>query len=147
MKSLLKNCAIDYVGAAVSAANNTDDNSSRLDMTGYDGVIFMTTITDSTALGTCTLSIQENSADSDTGMTEITGATITATSASNDDLNDELLIVDCYKPQERYVQGTRVTATQNGAFGQIIAIRYNAAKPPITQSTSTVAGSKFIVGS
>lgn len=147
MHSLLKDCAIDYAGAAVSAASSTDSNSSRFDMSGWDGIMFMTTITDSTNTGTCTLKIEENSADSDTGMTAITGATCTATSAADDDLNNELLIVDCYRPQERYVQGVRVTATANGAFGQIIAIRYRGRKAPVTQSTSTVAASAFAVGS
>src|SRR5512146_356541 len=124
MGNLLKDLQIDYVGALVTVANNTDSNSSRLDMSGYDGVIFMTTITDSVQNGVATLSVESNTADSDTGMAAISGASAAKTSASNDDINGMLLIVDVYKPLKRYVQGVRTSATQNIAFGEIIAIRY-----------------------
>lgn len=147
MHSLLKNCAIDYAGALITVANNTDSNSSRFDMQGYDGIVFLTTITDCVQAGVATLKIEENSADSDSGMAAISGATVSATSAANDDLNGMLLIVDCYRPMERYVQGVRVSATQNIAFGEIIAIRYKGRKSPVTQSSTTVAGSAFAVGS
>ena len=144
--NLLKNVAVDFAKALVTAASSTDSNSSIFDMQGYEGVMFLVTITDSTDTGTCTLTIQESAANSDGAMAAISGATCTATSAANDDLNGELLVVDCYRPQERYVQGTLTTATANGAFGEMICIRYNARKAPVTQS-ATVAASAFAVGS
>jgi len=146
MQDLLRNAAIDYVGAAIAASSTIDGNSTRLDMSGYDTVIFMTTITDSTDTGTATLTVEENSADSDTGMTAITGAATTATSAADDDLNNELLIVQVVKPRERYVQGVRTSATANAAYGEIIAIRFKVRKAPVTQSTTTVAASTTVVG-
>ena len=144
--SLLKKCLFDYVGAAVAAANSTDANSSRLDMAGWDGVVFLTTITDSVATGVATLKVEANTADSDSGMAAISGAVATATSAANDDLNGQLLIVDVYRPQKRYVQGVRTSATANVAFGEILAIRYRGRKAPVTQG-ATVAASAFAVGS
>lgn len=147
MQSILKNCQIDYVGALIANASNTDSNSTRLDMQGWDGVIFMTTITDSANTGVATLKIEENSADSDTGMTAISGATCSATDSGGDALNDKLLITECYRPRERYVQGVRVSATANIAFGEIIAIRYRGRSVPVTQSTSTVNASATAVGS
>ena len=146
MKSLLQNAAFDYVGAAIAAANNTDDNSSRLDMAGFDSVIFATTILDSVDTGVAALTIQTNSADSDTGMTA-SGSIATATSAANDDLNDELLVAELINVLERYVQGTRTSATANIAYGECISIRFVGAKSPITQSTSTVAHSISVVDS
>lgn len=145
--SLLKKCLFDYVGAAVAAANSTDANSSRLDMAGWDGVVFLTTITDSVATGVATLKVEANTADSDSGMAAITGATATATSAANDDLNGQLLIVDVFRPQKRYVQGVRTSATKDIAFGECIAIRYRGSKAPVTQSSTKVAASTFAVGS
>jgi hypothetical protein len=147
MQNFLKDHKVDWVNAAVSAANNTDDNSSRLDMSGFEGVVFIVPIVDSVATGVATLTVEENSADSDTGMTAISGAVATATCAVNDDINDELLIVDVYRPQERYVQGVITSATANIAFGATIAIRYNNRKGPITQDTDTVAAATFAVGS
>jgi len=146
MHELLNRCQFDYVGALVTAASNTDSNSTRLDMSGYDGVLFLTTITDSVATGVATLKVEANTIDSDTGMALVTGATKSATCAINDDLNAMLLIVDVYKPQKRYVQGVRVSGTANIAFGEIHAIRYRAHVAPVTQSSTTVAGSVAVAG-
>jgi hypothetical protein len=147
--SLVKNLDIAYGGAAVAAANNTDDNSTIFDMQGYKHVVALTTITDSTDTGTCTLSIQTNSANSDTGMTEATGATLTATSAANDDLNGLYLCVELKNVLERYVQATRVTATANGAFGEVYVIRHNGVgrgmKVPITQGATAAAAPVSVV--
>ena len=145
--NLLQNCQIDWVLTSDAAASDTDANSSRLDMEGWDGVMFMVAITDCADTGVATLNVQDNTADSDTGMTTITGATATATSAANDDLNDMLLIVDVYRPQDRYVQGNITSATANIAFSDMFAIRYRGRKAPVTQSTTTVSASTFVVGS
>lgn len=145
--SLLKNTAISYGGAAVAMANDTDNNSSRLDMAGWDGVVFVTTITDCVKTGVGALTVEGNTTNADAGMAAISGAVATATSAANDDLNGQLLIVDVYRPQKRYVQGVRTSATQNIAFGECIAIRYRGSKAPVTQSSTTVAASTFAVGS
>lgn len=114
---LFKDVSIREVGAPISVASNTDSNSDRIDMSGYEGVIFITAITDSVDTGVAVLKAEGNSTDSDSGMTLITGATSTATSAANDDLNDKLLIVSVNKPLTRYVQAVRTSATANIAFG------------------------------
>jgi hypothetical protein len=144
--NLSKNTDINYGGAAVAAAIGTDDNSSRFDMAGYDGLLFFTTITDSDATGVATLSVEENSADSDTGMTAISGASAAKTCTDNDDINETLLIVDVYKPQKRYLQGVRTSATANIAFGEIHAIRYKGKMGPIA-ANSTISTRTTVIGS
>jgi len=144
--SLLKNAMIDYGAAAVAAAANTDSNTSILDMAGWDGVTFLTTITDSVATGVATLKVEASLTNADGGMAAVTGATATATCAVNDDLNGKLLIVDVFRPQRRYVQGVRTSGTADIAFGECIAIRYRGRKSPVTQG-STVADAEFVVGS
>jgi hypothetical protein len=147
LQNFVKNIAVEYGGAAVAASSSTDSNSSRFDMQGYESVIAITTITDSTDTGTATLSIQENSADSDTGMTEITGATLTATSAADDDLNGKFLMVEVVKPIERYVQATRVSATANMAFGEVYVIRIKSRKKPVAAPSTQAAAPVVVAGS
>jgi hypothetical protein len=137
--NLLKNMKIQEVMAPVAAANNTDSNSDRLDMANWDGVIFILPLTDSVATGVATLTIEQNTADSDSGMAALSGATATATCTVNDDLNNTLLIVEVYKPRERYVQGVATSATANIAFGNMIAIQYRGRKGPVTQPASVQA--------
>lgn len=138
--NLLKNCLIGEVGAPVAAASSTDSNSDRLDMSGWDGVCFIAPVTDSVATGVATLTIEQNTADSDTGMAALSGAVATATSAADDDLNGKLLIVDVYRPKERYVQAVRTSGTANIAFGTLIAIRYKGQKFPVTADSTVLSG-------
>jgi hypothetical protein len=145
-KGILKNVAIDWVNGPEAAGSSTDANSSILDMQGYEGVIFMVPITDSADTGVATLTIETDVANADTGMAA-SPAVATATSAANDDLNDTLLIAELKKPLERYVQGVITSGTANIAFGDTIAIRYGAHKPPITQSSTTVSHSISVVDS
>lgn len=142
--NLSDNIEVRYVGAAVGAANNTDSNSTRIDMADYEGVMFVTTITDSVDTGVATLAIQQNTADSDTGMATLAGSAATATSAANDDLNGKTLQTDVYRPNERYVQAVRTSATANIAFGEVHAILYKRRALPVPQH-STVADLKKTV--
>lgn len=139
MKNFLKNHKIQEVMAPVAAASDTDENSDILDMSGYDGVIFIVPITDSVATGVALLTIEQNTANSDTGMAALSGATATATCTVSDDLNNTLLIVDVYRPRERYVQGVVTSTTANIAYGNMIAIQYRGIKRPVTQPTSVQA--------
>lgn len=137
---------VGEVGAPIAAANNTDSNSDILDMSGYEGVIFIGSVTASTATGVAALTVESNTANSDTGMTAITGAAATATCAINNDLNDKLLVVNVYRPQKRYVQAVRTSATANIAFGSLIAIRYGAKELPVS-ADSTILSAANVVGS
>lgn len=136
--NFLKNFVVKEVGAPIGAASNTDGNSDRIDMAGYDGVIFIVTVTDSVATGVATLKVEQNTTDSDSGMAALSGAQAQATSAENDDLNDQLLIVEVYKPAERYVQAVRVSATANIAFGSLIAILYGEKKVPVSEDDTVL---------
>lgn len=136
---------IVYAGAAIAAAANTDSNSSRIDTANCEGVIFFTTITDSVQNGVATLKVEQNPADSDAGMAALSGAQADLVSAANDDLNGKVLIVDVYRPRERYVQGVRGSATANIAFGEIYAIKYGHRKLPVADNPTL--GEKAAVAS
>ena len=143
--NLLKNAKIAEVNAPVAVAANTDDNSDRLDMAGYDGVCFIVPIVDSVATGVATITVEQNDSDSDTGMTAITSASARLTCTTSDDINDKILVVDVYRPTKRYVQGVITSAVANIAFGNTIAIQYKGRKDPQTEHADTK--STFVVGS
>jgi hypothetical protein len=105
-----------WVAAAVAAGSSIDSNSSRIDMANYESALFVTSISDSVATGVATLNVEESDADSDGAMAAITDATATATSATNDDLNGTLLMVEVRNPAKRYIQGVRTSATANIAY-------------------------------
>lgn len=131
--------SVREVGAPVAAANNTDSNSDRIDMAGYDGVMFIATVTDSVATGVATLKVEQNTTDSDTGMAALAGATAAATCVVNDDINDKVLIVDVYRPRERYVQAVRTSSAANIAFGPVVAILYGPNTKPVADHSTVLA--------
>jgi hypothetical protein len=143
MFSKLSNLTISECGAPVAAGSAIDSNSDRLDMAGYEGVIFIATIEDSVATGVAGLKVEQNSIDSDTGMALLAGTTVTKTCTVNDDINGTLLIVEVFQPRERYVQAVRTSATANIAFGTLLAIRYGRKKLPIT-ADATVSASASV---
>lgn len=142
MHNLLDNIETRYGGAAVVAGSSIDSNSSRIDMSEYESALFITTISDSVATGVATLKVEGNSADSDSGMTAISGATATATCGTNDDLNGTLLMVEVRNPAYRYIQGVRTSGTANIAYGEILVI-LKPRRLPVTQD-ATVQASTYV---
>jgi len=137
--NLSNNSLISEAAAPISASSSIDTNTDILDMAGYDGVCFIVPMTDSVATGVATLTVEQNTANSDTGMAALSGASASATCTTSDDLNNLLLVVDVYKPVERYVQGVLTSATANIAYGNTVAIRYKGSKCPITADASVSA--------
>jgi hypothetical protein len=142
--NLLNNIEFVEVLAPVTAGSSIDSDSDIIDMSGFDGVVFVTPITDSVATGVATLNVEQNSANSGSGMAALSGATATVTSASNDDVNGQLLIVDVYRPEERYLRANLTSATANIAYGNTIAMKYKSSKAPVAQG-ATVAASTLVV--
>jgi hypothetical protein len=130
MNELSKSVDTREVLAPVSASSSIDSNSDRVDTAGYDGVRFIVPIEDSVTSGVATLNVQENSADSDSGMTTVDSATVTC--VSSDDINGTLLIVDILHPLLRYVQGNVTSSAANIAYGTMICELYKGKKQPIT---------------
>lgn len=143
MQNLLNNIKLDWLKTVVAAGSSIDDDSGIVDTAGYDGCLFITTITDSAQTGVATMTVEQNTANSSSGMAALSGAVATATSAANDDLNDKILAVDVYRPRERYLRVNRVSATANIAYGEVIALLYKGIKMPITQG-SDVADSVVV---
>jgi hypothetical protein len=144
--NLVPNVLISEAHAPIANANNTDANSDILDMSGYDGVVFIVPIEDSANTAVATLTVEASTTNSDTAMAAITGAVATATDAGGDALNGKLLIVDVHKPLKRYVQAVLTSTVGLIAFGTCIAIRYNGRKAPVT-ADATVLQATTVVGS
>lgn len=135
--TLLSNVALAYLAGAVAAATGIDDDSTIIDMAGYEGVIFVTTIEDSVDTGVASLIVEQSAANSGAGMAALANAVATLTSGADDDLNGKLLAVDVYRPKERYLRIKRTSATANIAFGPVTAIRYGQRKSP-TPDTAAI---------
>jgi len=133
--NFVKNFGIQYNGDAVAAGSSIDDDSTVIDMANRQGVTFITPITDSVATGVATMTLQTGTASDGSDMADTT-ATATATCAINDDLNGTLLVIECDRPQKRYVRVNRASATANIAYGAVTAIVHGDRTLPITDHST-----------
>lgn len=138
MSNIANDMMFYYCAATDAAALDTDVDGAVVDTAGYDGAIFVTSIEDSVATGVATLKVKQCDTSGGT-YAALSGATATATSAANDDLNTKLLVVDVYRPRERYLKANITSATANIAFGATYAILYKGRKAPVTQLAAEVA--------
>lgn len=136
--NFIKEYKIQEVCLPIAAALDTDENSDRIDMANWDGVVFITPITDSDATGVAAITGEQDALDADAAMSALTGAIATAACVTGDDLNDKLLVLEIYRPTKRYVQIAITSTEANIAFGTTIAILYKDRKFPITQPATVL---------
>jgi hypothetical protein len=133
--------SVKFTRVANSAAvGTTAINGTVLDMTGYDGVLFLAeagTITD----GGLVLKAQGGAASDGSDAADLLG---TATTLGN--ANDNAVAaLDVYRPLERYLRPVVVRGGSTGAvLDGIIAVQYAASHKPTVQD-ATVAASKLVI--
>lgn len=136
--NLSKNIKVSVVEAAAAAAQ-TALTTDVLDMSGYEGVLFIALTGDVTSGSVLTLTAKANSANSTSSPTPITQKATDAFTAGASDADSKVLMVDVYKPTLRYVFAELTRTTQNAVVGGIIAIQYGAHNKPTTQDASVIA--------
>ncbi len=128
MFTLSKDVKFTRVSNSAVAAT-TDVDSSRVDMTGYDSVMFVALLGDVTSTSVLQILAKSNAADStSSSTTEATGTAVTAGATDNDNV---LYGVDLHKPTLRYAYCTLKRGTANAVVDGILAIQYNASKGPL----------------
>lgn len=136
--SLLKNVKVTVVAGAAAAAQTAVD-SAVLDMTGYDGVMFVALLGDVTTGCVLTLTAKGNTANSTSSPTPVTQKATEAFTADSTSADDKALIVDVYDPALRYAFASLTRTTANAVVGGIIAIQYTAEFRPTSQAASVIA--------
>jgi hypothetical protein len=117
---LSEDVKVTLVQAAL-ADGQTDPDSSSVDMSGYDGVMFIGVVGTITGSGTANLIAAQSSDDST--FATLSGMTATKTAAAQ---SDTTMILDVQRPADRYVRTTLTRAVANSVYGGTIAIQYKA---------------------
>ena len=143
MNSLLKNVKITRAVAA-TAAGTTDVNGSTIDTAGYDGVMFVLDVGTLTATQVTSMRAQQGLLSDASDMADLEG-TIAGPMADGD--GSKFLVIDVFRPLERYVRVIVDRATANAVLNGGVAILYSAHNKPVTQSTGAggVPFSKSVV--
>lgn len=118
------------------AAGTSDQTSSSVDMQGWDGVMFITAFGTITTGAVTSVKLVQDTASNLGSAADLAG---TAQTVADDDDN-QVVIHDIYRPQERYVGVVVDRGTQNAVIDGITAIQYKGRKQPTTHDSTTVIG-------
>jgi len=139
---MIKDVKVTRIYAGAVAGFGDTLSSDILDMTGYEGVLLIADLGDQAATAVATLTAQQDTDAAGGTMATLTGSVAYTFAAADGD--DDLLVLDVYKPLERYIRAQLQRATANITVKSIIAIQYGAMKAPVTQS-ATVLDSDLLV--
>ena len=120
--------------SAPTAAGTSAVNSASVDMTGYEGVIFITRF--GTAASNNTVNAAGGSDDST--FTDYTGTSVASGTS------DENVWIDVFRPIDRYVRLEAARGTSS-TLESVTAIRYGGRKQPVDNTTSgTIVGEAHV---
>ncbi len=125
---------------AVAAGTGDTQTGTHVDMQGFDGVVFIATFGTLTATAVTKLHAEQGNASNDSDMADLAGTEM----AIADTASNKVLVLDIYRPAERYVRPLITRATANAVINGIYAIQYGPRAYPTAQDTS-VAGTELHV--
>lgn len=120
---------VDY-----QADGQGDPDSDRVDMAGFDGVMFICEIGTITGSGTVTMVAKQ--AATDAVGDALSGASVEASGSADSDKN---LVIDIFRPGDRYLGVSLTRATANSIIGGVTAMQYHARNKPTTHDSSSMA--------
>jgi len=135
---ITRNVQIIPVSSAYTAGT-TMVTTTILDMSGWEGVAWVASFGALTTAATNFIKAQQGSSSS---MGD--AADLTATAVYVNDQDDSAVILDLYRPTDRYVRCVVARSATAQAVQSVFAIKYRAANAPITQSTKVYSAEYFV---
>ena len=133
--NLSKNVKITKIAAGAASAA-TEVVSDVIDMQGYEGVVFFTTI--ATANAGNYLKAQQDAAVGMAGAVDLAGKKIVAAADAS------VAWLDIYRPTDRYLTAN-IIRTAATITGDIYAIQYSGVKYPETNLTANVMIGELLI--
>ena len=143
--SLLENTKLSILHRGDTAAAAADvDSTTRVDMKGYEGCLFLCAVTETTVSSTSVARLQVRHADNSTAtLTDVgdyAGAVFTTANWG------KALAVDIYRPLKRYLS---ISVNKPGAdatqVSSVFALQYGGKQGPISQSATFVEDSEILI--
>jgi hypothetical protein len=138
---LTNKCKIVKVMNAV-VAGTTNQDSSEIDMQGYDGVVFIAHLGSLTSTQITALQAR----GSNTSGSEAAFTTDHVTAAAADADSNKILVLDVFRPPARYLKARVERGTANAVINSVIAIQYHLDKQPIQTDASVSQLAQFADG-
>lgn len=110
------------VTPTAGAAGTTDINGATLDMQGYLGVLVVVTMGAITSTAVTSIKMQQGAASNLSDAADLLG---TAQTIADDD-DEQVFVIDLYRPTERYVRLVVDRGTANAVVASAEYIQYGA---------------------
>jgi uncharacterized membrane protein len=120
------------------AAGTTKRTSSIVDMANYDGVLFIVGLGTILDTGTLDAFVEQNTLNQTSGMARLATTTLFTVTAVEAAFTQSCILVNVYRPQERYLQCNITPAVANAVVLGITAIKYGSRVQPVPQVTGSV---------
>ncbi len=118
--------ALDY------ASGTADRNGSTLDMQNFEGVLMIVKFATIAAGATTSIKAQQGAASDLSDAADLEGTGIAV--AADDD--NQVFIIDLYRPRERYVRLVVDKDGSNAVAESAIYVQYGPRKKPVTQNVA-----------
>jgi hypothetical protein len=135
-EQLMNNFKITLVKAAQTEAG-TDVTTDIIDMAGFEGVVFFGTI--ATANAANYIYAQQDTASNGATMADLAGTKVVAAA------NGQVVWLDIYKPEKRYVRAYIERGGANTATGDFYAIQYQGRKGLISNLVANKLIGKILI--
>lgn len=133
MDNFLEHCKIIKCAAGAAAGTSTVDGDA-VDLSGFEGVVFMASI----AVANAGNYLKAQEGDTNSPSADIEGSKVVTAS------NDDVAILQVHKPLKRYIRANIVRGASS-ASGDLFAILYKGSKMPLSSDVANAVISKSIV--
>lgn len=123
--NLIKNCLVTKVVTATTGGLGLTDGSV-LDMSGYEGVLFVANIIASNTSTANGIHLQSGSSSGGGDDIDVTDSQITSSGT--------VVLLDVYKPTKRYLTGVLEQSSGSTGSNSLTAIQYGARVLPTSQN-------------
>ena len=134
MMNLAQNVKITRALNAV-AAGQTAQNGAVIDMANFEGIVFIAALRTLASGAVTGIKAQQGNQANLSDAADLAGTAVSIA----DTEDNELLVLDIYRPAERYVRAVVTRGTADAVIDGVIAIQYGPRVLPATQD-ATVAG-------
>lgn len=117
------------------AAGTSDVSSAALDMANFDGVKFYVSFGTITSGAVTSVKVQQSSDDAASdAYADLEGTAVTVA----DDDDNQVVVIDVYRPKERYLEVVVDRGTANAVIDGVVAVQYGPRVMPTTDDSTTV---------
>jgi len=120
------------ITSAAGVADTADITGTILDMSNYEGVLMIVRFGVITGSAVTSIKAQQDAAAAMGGAADLEGTSITVA----DDDDDQIFIIDLYRPRERYVRLYVDRGTQNAVVASAVYIQYGPRKKPVSNNVT-----------